>query len=127
LVSLVAEGGAGPDEPLLARGGGNAAEIAAVLIDCAMRYGRSAAVTAEAHEDGVIVSVSDPGTPVNPPERSLLFGLEKQLEAKRNPRLRYARFLGLPAVAAAVADLGGRVWADEKDGRSVLAFLLPHS
>ncbi len=114
-----------PSGPLMAKGGGAAGEIASVLVASAMRYGRSALVRIEDHDEGVIVSVSDPGTPVEAADRKALFDLRGQLRLKQASRARYARFLGLPAIAAAVADLGGSAWADDADGRCLFAFMLP--
>lgn len=114
-----------PSNPLVVKGGGEAGDIVAVLVASAMRYGRSAMVRIEDTPDGVVVSVSDPGTPVDAEDREALFDLRGQLELKRASRGRYARFLGLPAIAAAVTDLGGTTWVDEVDGRCRLAFVLP--
>jgi len=116
-----------PNGPLMAKGGGAAGELTAVLVACAMRYGRAALVRIEDHDEGVIVSVSDPGTPIEPADRKALFDLRGQLRLKQASRARYARFLGLPAIAAVVDDIGGRTWVDERDGRCLLAFMLPKS
>ena len=114
-----------PTGPLNAKGGAGAGEMAAVLVACALRYGRSALVRIEDHDDGVIVSVSDPGTPIAPADREALFDLRGHLQLKQASRARYARFLGLPAIAAAVRDIGGSTWVDERDGRCLFAFMLP--
>jgi len=114
-----------PTGPLLAKGGGHAGELAAVLVACATRYGRTAVVRIEDHDEGVIVSVSDPGTPIEPGDREALFDLRGQLRLKQASRARYACFLGLPAIAAVMDDIGGKTWVDERDGRCLLAFMLP--
>lgn len=114
-----------PHGPLHAKGGGSAGQITAVLVACAMRYGRAAFVRIEDRPEGVVVSVSDPGKPIAPDDREALFDLRGQLRLKEETRARYARFLGLPAIAAALSDLGGRVWVDEDEGRCRFTFMLP--
>ena len=116
-----------PPKVLMARGGGRAGHLVRILVSTAIRYGRSATVTVETVDTMVRVTVCDPGNGLEDDDRDQMLTLTGQLALKRRSAGRYARYLGIPAVAAAVKSVGGRTEVECSDGEARFVFELPRA
>jgi K+-sensing histidine kinase KdpD len=97
------------------------------LVDNARRYGRpdgAIVISARRHRSTVVVTVEDEGPGIARDERERVFDRFYRGRAARDAHPR-GTGLGLHVCRRLVEAHGGRIWIEEGDGRSAIAFSMP--